>query len=79
MQREIVNEAPPEKRSLELKRYCSLLKLHHQVLLTARATTPPAKQGGPGPVTSILKAVLANNSKRRRGRKQALGTCGETA
>jgi hypothetical protein len=79
MQREIVNNAPPEKKSLELKRYCNLLKLHHQVLLTARATTPPAKHDGLGPVSSILAAMLANSSKKcGRREKPPLHTSGET-
>ena len=69
IQREIVNSAPPEKKSLELKRYCTHLKLHHQVLLTARATTPPVKREGPGPLTTILNDVL-NNKRKKRGRSK---------
>lgn len=68
LQRDCVNSAPAEKKSIELKRAAGAIKVYHQFLQTVGnkpiPTTKPAVKGGA--ISRMLSEVFADKSRKSR-------------
>jgi hypothetical protein len=65
-QRERARLAPPEKKSIELKRLMASMKLYHQWLVTPSTKAPPKEDNGRrGAVSEILAQLLEQPSRRK--------------
>jgi hypothetical protein len=65
-QRECVRSAPPEKKSIELKRLMASIKLYHQWLVTPLTKAPPKEENRrPGVVSEILAQLLEKPPRRK--------------
>ena len=63
LQRECVNQASPEKKSIELKRLAASIKVYHQYLMTLKSPEPNRPANHHGAVSKILLSVFSKSQR----------------